>query len=148
MKKYKFSFDVWGLAVFLIIMMPNCIWFAVPAPNDVLRAESKTAVIDAIASVCQVLLVASLCFIVSKNRDRLRFSPKIIAAACCTAVYFIGWGLYYAGITLPPVILFLTLPPCLAFLFFALDRKNYIAVIFAAAFTVCHFIFGLVNFIV
>lgn len=38
MKKYNFSFDVWGLAVFLIIMMPNCIWFAVPAPNDVLRA--------------------------------------------------------------------------------------------------------------
>lgn len=124
MKKYKFSFDVWGLAVFLIIMIPNCIWFAVPVPNDVLRAESKTAAVDAIASVCQVLLVAFLCFIVNKNRGRLRFSPKIIAVTCCTAVYFTGWGLYYAGITVPFVILFLTLPPCLAFLFFALDRKT------------------------
>lgn len=51
------------------------------------------------------------------------------------------------GITLPFVIIFLTLPPCLAFLFFALDRKNYIAVIFAAAFAVCHFIYGMVNVI-
>lgn len=147
MKNYKFSFDVLGLAIFLIIMIPNFIWFAVPAPNDILRTESKTAVVDTIASVCQVLFVASLCIIVNKNRGRLRFTPKIIAAACCTVIYFIGWGLYYAGITLPFVMIFLTLPPCLAFLFFALDRKNYIAAVFISAFTVCHFIYGIVNFI-
>lgn len=147
MKNYKFSFDVWGLAIFLIIMIPNFIWFAVPAPNDIMRAESKTVVIDTIASVCQVLSVASLCVIVNKNRGRLRFTPKIIAAACCTVIYFIDWGLYYVGITMPFVIIFLTLLPCLAFLFFALDRKNYIATVFISAFTVCHFIYGIVNFI-
>lgn len=147
MKNYKFSFDVWGLAIFLIVMIPNFIWFAVPAPNDVLRAESKTAVIDAIASICQVLFAASLCIIVNKNRSRLRFTPKIIAAACCTVIYFVGWLLYYAGIASPLVIILLTLPPCLSFLFFALDRKNYIAVIFISAFTVCHFIYGIANFI-
>lgn len=148
MKNYKFSFDVLGLAIFLIIMIPNFIWFAVPAPNDILRTESKTAVIDTIASVCQVLFAVSLCVIVNKNCGRLRFTSKIIAAACCTVIYFIGWGLYYAGITLPFVIIFLTLPPCLAFLFFALDRKNYIAAIFISVFMVCHFIYGIVNFIV
>lgn len=148
MKNYKFSFDIWGLAIFLIIMIPNFIWFAVPAPNDILRAESKTVIIDTIASVCQALFVDSLCFIVNKNRDGLGFTPKIIVVACCTAVYFVGWGLYYAGITAPFVIIFLTLPPCLAFLLFALDRKNYIAAIFISAFTVCHFIYGIVNFIV
>lgn len=71
MKNYKFSFDVWGLAIFLIIMIPNFIWFAVSAPNDILRKESKTAVIDTIASVCQVLFAVSLCVIVNKNRGRL-----------------------------------------------------------------------------
>lgn len=147
MKNYKFYFDIWGLAIFLIIMIPNFIWFAFPAPNDILWAESKTAVIDTIASVCQVLLVASLCVIINKNRSRLRFSPKIIASACFTLIYFVGWVLYYAGITLPFVIIFLTLPPCLAFLLFALDRKNYISVFFILAFTVCHFIYGIVNFI-
>lgn len=148
MKNYKFSFDVWGLAIFLIIMIPNFIWFAVPAPNDILRTESKTAVIDTIASVCQVLFAVSLCVIVNKNCSRLRFTSKIIAVACCTVVYFVGWGLYYVGITSPFVMIFLTLSPCLAFLFFALDRKNYIAAVFISVFMVCHFIYGIVNFIV
>ncbi len=147
MKQYKFTFDICGLAIFLIIMIPNFIWFAVPVPNDILRAESKTAVIDAIGSVCQVLLVAALCFIANKNCGKLRITPKIIAAACCIIIYFVGWGLYYAGIIAPFVIIGLTLPPCLAFLFYALDRKNFIAVIFISAFTVCHFIYGAVNFI-
>lgn len=147
MKNYKFSFDVWGLAIFLIIMIPNFIWFAIPAPNDILRTESKTAVIDTIASVFQVLFAVSLCVIVNKNRGRLRFTPKIITAACFTIIYFVGWVLYYAGITSPFVMIFLTLPPCLAFLFFSLDRKNYIAAVFISVFTVCHFVYGIVNFI-
>ncbi len=146
-KNYRFGFDIWGLAIFLIIMIPNFIWFAVPAPNDILRTESKTAVIDTVGSVCQVLFAAALCLIVNKNCGKLRVTPKIIASACCILIYFLGWGLYYAGITAPFVIISLTMPPCLAFLFFALDRKNYIAVIFTAAFTVCHFIYGTVNFI-
>lgn len=148
MKNYKFTFDIWALAIFLIIMIPNFIWFAVHAPNDILRAESKTAVVDAIGSVCQALFAAAMCFIANKNCDKLRITPKIIVAVCFVLIYFAGWGFYYAGITVPPVIICLTLPPCLAFLFFALDRKNYIAVIFIAAFTVCHFIYGAVNFII
>ena len=57
LKEYKFGFNIYGLLLFLIIMIPNFIWFAVPAPNDVLRTESVTEVIDTIASVCQVLMV-------------------------------------------------------------------------------------------
>lgn len=33
--KYRFGFDFWGLILFLLVMVPNFIWFAVPAPNDV-----------------------------------------------------------------------------------------------------------------
>lgn len=39
LKKYEFGFDVGCLLLFLIIMIPNFIWFAAPAPNDVLRME-------------------------------------------------------------------------------------------------------------
>lgn len=46
----KLGFDVGGLVLFLALMLPNFLWFAIPAPNDVLRAESATPVIDAIAS--------------------------------------------------------------------------------------------------
>lgn len=53
------SFDIYGLLLFLIIMIPN-IWFAVTAPNNVRRADSITEVVDAIASVCQVLMAIAL----------------------------------------------------------------------------------------
>lgn len=147
LKKYRFGFDIWGLVIFLIIMLPNFIWFALPAPNDILRNESATIIIDTIGSVCQVLLIGSLCFIINKEIDKLRFSPLIIMAIICIVLYFAGWMLYYNGLTDPLVIIFLTLPPCLAFIFFALDRKNITAVIPAVCFTVCHLIYGIVNFI-
>ena len=48
-------------------MIPNFIWFAVPAPNDVLRAASVTGTADTIASVCQVLMVIALCILVNRK---------------------------------------------------------------------------------
>ncbi len=148
MKNYKLGFDVWGLLLFLIIMLPNFIWFAVPAPNDILRADSVTEAIDIIASICQVLMVAVLCVIINKDNKKISISPLIIATIACCLLYFTSWIFYYIGITNAVVILGLTVPPCLAFLFFALDRKNMLAVIPISIFTVCHLIYGTVNFII
>ncbi len=148
LKKYKFGFDISGLALFLIVMFPNFIWFAVPAPDDVLRAESVTSVIDVTGSICQALFVAALCIIINKERKKLHLSPLLISSAVCVIVYFVGWILYYIGISDPVVIISLTAPPCFAFILFALDRKNIIATVFAVCFTICHLIYGTVNFIV
>ena len=145
--RYRFGFDVWGLLLFLLVMLPNFIWFAVPAPNDILRTESVTPVVDVIASICQVLTVACLCFLINEERGKLRFSPLVITAVICVAVYYLGWTLYYSGIANSWVILLLTLPPCLAFILFAIDRKNLPAVIFASVFAVCHLDFAIINFI-
>lgn len=130
-----------------MVMLPNFIWFAVPAPNDVLRTESATPIIDAIASVCQVLTVACLCFVINKERGKLRFSLLVIATMVCVIVYYMGWLLYYTGIVNVWVILLLTISPCMAFILFAADRKNLPAVVFATAFAVCHLIFAIMNFI-
>lgn len=148
MKSYKLAFDPWGLLVFLLIMLPNFFWFAFPAPNDVLRQESVTPVLDGIASVCQVLVVAALCDIVNRTRTKLRFTPLIVASLCCGGLYAAGWMFYYAGFAGLHVIVLLTLPPCLCFFFFALDRKNDIAVIPIVVFTVCHLIYSIANFMI
>ena len=148
LKHYRFAFDFWGLLLFLLVMLPNFIWFAVPAPNDVLRADSVTPVVDVIASVFQVLTVACLCFLLNEERSKLRFSPLVIVAAICVAVYYLGWALYYSGIANAWIILLLTLPPCLAFILFAADRKNLPAVLFASVFAVGHLVFGVVNFVI
>jgi len=135
---YRFGFDFWGLLLFLVVMAPNFIWFAFPAPNDILRTQSVTPVVDIIGSVFQVLTVACLCFVIRKERNKFRLSLLVVATIACLATYYIGWLLYYAGITAPWVILLLTLPPCAAFILFAIDRKNLPAVVFASGFAVCH----------
>ena len=145
--RYRFGFDFWGLLLFLLVMAPNFIWFAVPAPNDILRTASVTPVVDIIGSVFQVLAVACLCFVIHKERSKSLFSPWVVAAIACIAVYYIGWLLYYAGIVTPWVILLLTVPPCLVFILFAIDRKNLPAVLLAAGFMVCHLFFSIVNFV-
>lgn len=148
MRKYKISFDIWGALLFLLIMVPTFIWSAVPAPNDILRGESATEFLDAIASVCQVIFAAALCAVVNRERPALRLTPVICGCIGSGVIYYAGWILYYLGFTSPIVILLLTVPPCLAFLLFAVDRRNFIAVIPIAIFSVCHLIYGVVNFMI
>lgn len=147
-KGYKIGFELWGLILFLGIMLPNFVWFAVPAPNDVLRAESVTETVDIIGSVCQAAMLAALCLLKRKECPKLKMSPLIVGALVCCIAYWAGWILYYNGIVGAAVVLMLTVFPCAAFLLFALDRRNYIAAFPVCGFAVCHLIYGVVNFII
>lgn len=148
LKNYRLGFDPWGLGLFLIIMIPNFIWFAVPAPKDVLRAESATAALDTLASLCQVLMVAALCVLIHKDCGKLRLTPPILAAGICCAFYYASWAGYYAGVVSVVVLLGLTLFPCAAFVLFAIDRKNGIALVLSCIFMTCHLLYAVVNFMI
>ena len=147
LQQYKFGFDAWGLALFLIVMLPNFLWFAVPASNDSLRTESVTPMIDAIGMVFQGLMVAALCCVVRKDVQPLRMSLLVWLVVVCVAIYFASWILYYFGMVHPFVIMLLTIPPCLAFFLYAIDRKNLPAILCTCGFTICHALFGIINFI-
>ncbi len=145
---FRFSFSLSGLALFLLVMLPNFVWFAVPAANDVLRAASGTLGLDAAASVFQMLLVAALVFLKYSGAGPFpRQKTLLWGTAACLAGYYAAWGCYYLGATGLPVILALALLPCLAFGFFALDRKNWAALAAAAAFAICHVTGSLWNFV-
>ena len=148
LKKYRFGFDIGGLLLFLIIMIPNFIWFAVPAPNDILRNPSTTENIDAVASVFQVIMIICLCILKNRNQSKIHITPLIIITLSSCILYFISWMFYYGGITNAFVILGLTIPPCMAFLFYSIDRKNVVAVVPTIIFTICHLIYGIVNYII
>ena len=148
LKKYRVGFDIFGLLLFLLVMIPNFIWFEVPAPNDILRAESITPLIDGIGSVSQVIFIAAICILKRKGVDRIRLSKLIILSLAMVVTYFIGWILYYNGIVNLIAIFLLTIPPCMAFILYAVDRKNVIAIIPTVIFTVCHVIYGAVNYII
>lgn len=146
---YLFGIDFWGVGLFLLIMLPNLLWFGVPAPNDVLRKESVTPAWDAAASVFQVLMVVFLCFL--KNRNAGKFSwkrPLVWGSAGCCLCYYAAWAFYYGGVVNAPVVLALCLFPCGGFFLFALERKNFVSLLPIALFAICHTVFGIVNFIV
>lgn len=144
MRQYKFGFDVPAFILFLLIMAPNFIWFAIPAPNDVLRVTSSPAALDAASSVCQILMVAALCLLVNREKERLRATPLTVWAAVCCLLYFVCWAVYYTGIVNAAIILGLTLLPCGAFLLFAVARKNKIAAGLAVLFALLHLIHGII----
>lgn len=148
LKKFKLSFDAWGLILFLIIMIPNFIWFAVPAPNDILRSDSITGTLDTVASLFQVLMIVALCILKNRECNKICVNPFVILISSCCLLYFFSWIAYYNSIVNAIVILGLTIFPCLAFLFFSIDRKNWIALIPASLFTICHLIYAIANFII
>lgn len=110
--------------------------------------ELVTEVIDAIASVCQVLMVISLCIFANIKSHKFHITPLIILVIICCLIYFASWVSYYAGVVNTGVILGLTISPCLAFMLFAIDRKNMIAVVSSSVFLICHLIYGIANFVV
>lgn len=146
-KNYRPGFDPWGLGLFLLIMLPNFIWFAYPAPNDVLRNDSVTPLLDSAAQVFQIVMAAALCAVIHTTRDRPMKRRYQAGTAVCVALYFTGWAAYYAGIVNAAAILALCLAPCGAFLLFALGRSNAAALISGSIFTLCHLIFAIENFI-
>lgn len=148
MKKYKLGFEVWGLTLFLLIMVPNLISFIFPASNDVLGRESLTPCLDLAASVFQIIFIALLCGVKNTKTAPLCFqSGWVLSCAACVLVYFLSWIIYYLGMAHSAVMLALCFFPCAAFLCFEADRKNYPAMVPTVLFAVLHLIYGAVNFV-
>ena len=147
LKNYRFGFDPWGLGLFLLIMLPNLVWFAFPAPNDILRTESITPPLDNLGQVLQIVLAAALCGVVNTAGGGSMKRRSAAGAVLCVVLYFAGWAAYYAGFTNAAVVLTLCLAPCGAFLFHSAARKNAPALLAAGGFAACHLISTIVNFI-
>lgn len=145
-RKWNLSFDPYGPAVFLLLMLPNFLWFLYPAPQDILRVASETPILDGAASFFQVIMVAASCIVYGCKRRPL---SKRSLAGIVTAIllYFIAWTFYYMDVTSPPVVLTLCAAPCLAFLLLAAVRKNPVAFFAATIFFVCHTVSGWINFV-
>lgn len=148
MKKYRFGFDYYALILFVAMIAPTIFWSFVKAPDDVLRTQSVTTVLDTIATISQVIMIASLCVLINNSVAKPSLTPKVVLAVKCLMVYYFTWVLYYHSVVNPAIILLLTVPPCAAFLLYAIDRKNIIAVLSSVVFLVCHLIYGIINFII
>ncbi|MDO4155572.1 MAG: hypothetical protein Q4D37_02190 [Oscillospiraceae bacterium] len=92
-KHYRFTFEPLGLLLFLVIMLPNFIWFVIPAPQDVLRtAKSVFPMIEKLGSIFQILFIAVLCFLRHIPDVPLKKHYWQIGIIGMVLLYFVGWG--------------------------------------------------------
>ena len=147
-RRYRFGLDGFGLGLFLLIMVPNFIWFALPAPIDPLRQPSATPHLDQAASVVQALLVAALCLVKSRQAGPIWKMPAAAAGILLLYLgYVAAWLCYYRGLVHPALLLAMCVLPCLALGLYAAARRNWIAVVPTVVFTLLHTLFGIVNFV-
>lgn len=144
LNKYRFGFEPWAAVLFVLIMLPNIIWFALPEnPQDVLRAQDTLPAADTASSIARVLMTACLCFLKNTQARPPLLRPLTIACALCVLAYYVMWALYFRGLNTygffrAPVVWGLCVFPCAAFILFSIDRRNFPALAFALIFTVCH----------
>ncbi len=129
-------------------MLPNIVWFFVPAQNDILRNETSTQVLDVFVTVFQIMMLAVLCVIKNVNARKIKISLFIILSTAFGLIYYVCWILYYNGAVHEMVLLGLCVFPCCSFLFYGIDRKNYMALVPISVFTVLHLISTIINFLV
>lgn len=146
-KSCRFGFDPWGLGLFLAVMAPNFVWFALPPPNDIFRAASVTPLLDGAEQALRVVMAAAMCGVVNTARAGFGRPGPAAGAGLCVLLYFAGWAAYYAGIANAAVLLTLCLAPCGAFLLFAWARSNTPALLAAGGFALCHLSSTLINFV-
>lgn len=139
LKKYRVGFEAWAAVLFVLIMLPNVIWYALPErPFSLLSIQNPLPAVDAVSSTARVLMVACLCFLKNRDIQPLRLGPLILACALCVLAYYVMWALYFAGVTPALAVCGLCVFPCAAFVLFSIGRKNFPALAFALVFTVCH----------
>lgn len=148
LKKYKFGIDTWAIWLFAVIMLPNIIWALSDLPNDILKSETLTPVLDNIMTIAQVLAILSLCLI--KNRETqnrpIKSSLPAISVAVCM-LYYSAWIFYFSGGSDGFILTALCVTPCVALILYCLFRKNAPALLFTALFSVFHIMRNVLNFL-
>lgn len=145
-KRYRLGLDVMGLGLFVLIMLPNVIWMAVPPVPDPLSLPSVTPRLDLAASAAQALMVAALCLVKSRQTVPVP-RPAAAAIGLCCLGYYAAWGCYYGGVLHPALFLSMCVLPCLALLLYAAARRNWAAFVPGVVFSVLHGVYGICNFL-
>lgn len=145
-EKYKLGFDFWALILFALIMIPNIVYWCIPAFTDL----NMDGTMDTFARIFQVIGVALLLFMVKKPQEETDgkkeeqtqskpfFDSLFMTVSLLVLLYYAAWIIYFCAALNTGIILFLAGCPCLALLMFAVERKNYFALAPLAIFSVLH----------
>ena len=90
----KFTFSYRAVAVFILLMLPNIVYFISPPTDIPDTLGSSMKIIGAIENAFRMLSFLLL-FFVSQKPDASLKSPWVIGIFIFMALYFVLWGRYF-----------------------------------------------------
>lgn len=137
-KRYAFGFSLGGLIICLLVMAPNIVWMLAPPANDPLAANSAVwPWLDIAESIARFATMISLVFVVNRKSEA-RTRTLAVSAAVCLGLYYVLWGLYFAGMASSWALLGMAVFPSCYFVLSALWMRNGIAALSAGIFGIAH----------
>lgn len=150
-KQYKINFSFYGFVAFVLQELPYLPWLLWPPKNNPLANNiAATPLLGILEQVGGVLTIAMLILIVRKDNIRPNFKKGYFRLALiCLIIYYGCWICYFAGITNGWIIVLgLSAPVPLYYLFIALGLKNPFAIIPSVVFLLGHTVSNAMNFII
>lgn len=150
MKNYKIGFSPYGFAAFALQEVPALLWLLrPPAENPLAGNAPATPLLGVLEQGGGILTVLLTLFLVRKDALPPKFkSPYFTLAVLCLAVYDICWAGYFRGaVDGWRIVLGLSAPVPLYYLFVALWLKNRPAAIPCLLFFIGHVGSNILNYL-
>lgn len=138
------SFSLRGLIIFLLVLLPNVIFFAFPNATSQDALEDKNAAISFAQNFFQLALLFMLVIVKSSKKNSIR-DTKIIIAVVFLFLYYLLWLRYFLGgmdysiiSGSIPVSLAMAVFPAIYFILAELWLENKIGAVVALGFGIAH----------
>lgn len=136
--EYAWGFSWRGLIVFLLVMLPNVLYFWLPAPE--MKGKSRgPKVLTYLEHGSQAVFLLFLILLTTPEESPIQ-SPYVVWMGVLLAMYYLLWGFFFAKRMSLPVWLGLAVFPVAYFMLAELWLHIHIALIPTAIFGIAHLI--------
>ena len=147
----RVSFSPKGLAAFLLVLLPNVIFFMTADASSQQGLEDKSQVVSAVQNIVQMILIFMLVFVKRQQKNNFK-DIRLAVAALFLVSYYILWSRYFLGgmdysIIGSSVIVSVAMALFPAIFFFVIELwlENSIGAIVAVAFGIVHVLNTCIN---
>lgn len=138
------SFSLRGLIIFLLVLLPNVIFFAFPNSTSQNTVTDQNAVISLLQNLFQIVLIFMLVIVKSTKKNSI-CDTRLIIAMVFLILYYILWLRYFTGgmdysiiSSSIPVSIAMAAFPAIYFILTELWLENKIGAVVALCFGIAH----------
>lgn len=133
LQKYKQGIDFWALIAVVMVVLPEIVYACIPAFTGLFPYH----VPEIFARIFQAAGCILLVFFVLREPPEKKpfFDSLYMTATLALLLDYTAWILYFCGITTFGVVIFLKVCPCVFLLLLTFEKKNALAAIPLAAYS-------------